>query len=81
MPFEVDGSAPPLERIVGLMREGWKLSRPNLIISITGGAIRSKTETPKVKYAFQRALIATATTTGRGLWSISHHFFIDLYLF
>jgi hypothetical protein len=52
------------ECIVNLMRFGWKLPSPQLIISVTGGARLFKLPTPRVRHAFQRGLIAAAVTTG-----------------
>ena len=52
------------QRIVDLMRFGWKLPSPQLIISVTGGAQFFKLSTPRARYTFQRDLIAAAVTTG-----------------
>ncbi len=51
--------------IVNLIRYGWKLPSPQLIISVTGGAHLFKLATPRIRYAFQRGLIAAAVTTGK----------------
>jgi hypothetical protein len=62
--------------IVDLMRYGWKLTSPQLIISVTGGAYLFKLATPRARYAFQRGLIAAAVTTGiyffDNLYQIKH---------
>ena len=50
--------------IVHLMRYGWKLPSPQLIISVTGGAYLFKLGTPRTRYAFQRDLVTAAVTTG-----------------
>ncbi|CAF1186528.1 unnamed protein product [Rotaria sp. Silwood1] len=52
------------ERIVNLMRYGWKLPSPQLIISVNGGAHLFKLSTPRIRNAFQRGLITAAVTTG-----------------
>ncbi|CAF1455960.1 unnamed protein product, partial [Rotaria sordida] len=50
------------EYIVGLMRHGWKLPSPQLLISVTGGTGRY--ELPKrIQSAFQRGLMTAAVTT------------------
>ncbi|UJR10974.1 hypothetical protein I4U23_015159 [Adineta vaga] len=51
------------ESVVNLMRYGWKLPSPQLIISVTGGAHLFKLSTPRARNAFQRGLIAAAVTT------------------
>jgi hypothetical protein len=52
------------ECIADLIRYGWKLPSPQLIISVTGGARLFKLSTPRARYAFQRGLVAAAVTTG-----------------
>ena len=52
------------KRIVDLMRHGWKLPSPQLLISVTGGAGLYKLP-PRIQYAFQRGLMTAAVTTGK----------------
>jgi hypothetical protein len=52
------------KRIVDLMRHGWKLPSPQLLISVTGGAGLYKLP-PRIQSAFQRGLMTAAVTTGK----------------
>ncbi|CAF0932625.1 unnamed protein product [Rotaria sordida] len=60
------------EYIVGLMRHGWKLPSPQLLISVTGGTGRY--ELPKrIQSAFQRGLMTAAVTTGTKLSDLARN--------
>lgn len=50
------------ETIVRFMTEGWGLPRPDLIISVTGGAKNFHMST-RLRKIFQRGLVAAAITT------------------
>ncbi len=52
------------KRIVDLMRHGWKLPLPQLLISVTGGAGLYKLPS-RIQSAFQRGLMTAAVTTGK----------------
>jgi hypothetical protein len=52
----------PSDKIVTFMKDGWELSPPNLIISITGGA-KSFHMSPKLRKTFQQGLVQAAVTT------------------
>ena len=54
--------------IVDLIRFGWKLSSPQLIISVTDGAHLFKIASPRTRYAFQRGLTTVAVTTGKHIF-------------
>ncbi len=50
------------DKIVRLIKDGWNLSSPNLIISIAGGA-KCFQMSPKLTKTFQQGLIEAAVTT------------------
>ncbi len=52
------------ETVVRFMREGWSLPRPDLIISVTGGAKNFHMST-RLRKIFQRGLVAAAITTSK----------------
>ena len=54
----------PMRSMQILLRSIWKLKRPNLLISITGGA-RKLTLNPKINQAFKEGLFRVATSTGK----------------
>ncbi|XP_073710850.1 transient receptor potential cation channel subfamily M member 2 isoform X2 [Misgurnus anguillicaudatus] len=56
-------SATPPEHLYQLMTEQWKLSLPNLLISVTGGAKNFGMKS-QLKDKFRRGLIKVAQTTG-----------------
>jgi hypothetical protein len=49
------------DKIVKLIKNGWNLSSPNLILSIIGGTINFSMS-PKLRKNFQEGLIETAVT-------------------
>lgn len=52
-----------MDDMMTLLTDHWKLQKPNLLISVTGGAqkiVMSK----KLKDAFKKGLLKTAQTTG-----------------
>lgn len=51
------------EILYKLLTEQWKLSPPNLLISVTGGAKNFYLK-PRLKSMFHRGLIKVAQTTG-----------------
>jgi len=50
------------DKIVKLIKNGWHLSSPNLIISIIGGT-KNFSLLPKLRKNFQQGLIKAAVTT------------------
>jgi hypothetical protein len=50
------------DKIITLIKDGWHLPSPNLIISITGGA-KNFHMSPKLRKNFQQGLIEAAVTT------------------
>ena len=65
------------EKIVRFMREGWGLSTPDLIISVTGGA-KSFDMSTRLRKIFQRGLVTAAVTTSK---QISEQFVHSYFLF
>lgn len=52
-----------MDEIMYLLTDIWGLQRPNLLISVTGGA-KNITMSKKLKDAFKKGLLKTAHTTG-----------------
>ena len=52
------------ETVVRFMRDGWCLTTPDLIISVTGGA-KSFDMSTRLRKIFQRGLVAAAVTTSK----------------
>ena len=53
-----------MEDMMYLLNNIWGLQKPNLLISVTGGA-KNITMSKKLKDAFKKGLLKTAQTTGR----------------
>ena len=49
--------------VADVLFEEWKLHKPKLLISITGGA-KNYIMKPNLKHVFKRAVIKAATSTG-----------------
>ena len=49
-------------KVVEFLRSGWCLSKPDLILSVTGGGQRCRMST-HLRKTFQRGLVAAAATT------------------
>ena len=60
----VDHQTQP-EQLWKLMKKHWKLPRPKMLISVTGGAKLSLK--PRLKQSFKEGLINVATSTGEHL--------------
>ena len=52
-----------IEYLYNSNEDGWNLQRPNLILSVTGGA-KKFTLNPRIKKAFKSGFIRAAATTG-----------------
>jgi hypothetical protein len=62
-----------IDKIIRLIKDGWNLSSPNLIISITGGA-KQFHMSPKLTKIFQQGLIEAAVTTSKIILDILFYF-------
>ena len=54
-----------------LLNDIWQIKRPNLLISVTGGAKRL-TLNPRLKSTFKDGLMRAAASTGRKVFSASY---------
>ena len=57
-----------MEDMMYLLNNIWGLQKPNLLISVTGGA-KNITMSKKLKDAFKKGLLKTAQTTGKSFIS------------
>lgn len=53
----------PMDDMMFLLTDIWGLQKPNLLISVTGGA-KNIVMSKKLKDAFKKGLLKTAQTTG-----------------
>ena len=53
----------PVKKALSLMIDHWGLDRPNLLISVTGGA-KNFHMRPRLKEVFRRGLMKAAASTG-----------------
>lgn len=65
-----------MEKMEQLMMKVWGLQKPNLLISVTGGANFFNMKT-KLKQAFRFGLMKAARSTGRKKQNIAISFFPD----
>jgi hypothetical protein len=65
--FPIDFEA---RKVVDFMQQGWKLTTPDLIISVTGGA-KNCDLSARLRKIFQRGLVAAAATTSKSCFDIN----------
>ena len=54
----------PMKPMLTLLFKVWKLEKPNLIISVTGGA-QNYTLKPRLRDVFRKGLVKAATSTSK----------------
>ena len=59
--------------VVDMMLNQWNIDKPNLLISVTGGA-KNFTMTPRMTEVFRNGFIKAATSTGEPKHRWYHHY-------
>ncbi|XP_014666350.1 PREDICTED: transient receptor potential cation channel subfamily M member 2-like [Priapulus caudatus] len=64
--------ATKMDTMIDLLKDVWKLSTPNLLISVTGGA-KNFSMSPRLKEVFHRSLIKAAQSNGAWIITAGTH--------